>query len=181
MSPVAEILQQNANAEVAGSAGEELWRFALGYYALPGVAAALVALQDGQRLDVSLALFAVWHGISGRGRLDRQQLAAGDRAIHEIRSAVIEPLRALRRRLKSSVDPDIERLREAVRALEIEAEKAALHRLAANPAAPDAEADRATRMAAADANLALCLGPGAVRSAEAAVIRDRLALLVADQ
>lgn len=186
MSPVADVVQQGGDAATnTASASEELWRFSLAYYAQPGVAAALLALQDRERLDVSLALFALWHGASGRGRLDRRGLAAADRAVRAIRSEVVEPLRALRRRLKSNADPAVQRLREAVKAVEIEAERAALHRLAANLPAPDAEADRAAvdraaRVAAAEANLALCLGPGAALSAEAALIRDRLARIVAE-
>ncbi|MGH7031333.1 MAG: TIGR02444 family protein [Stellaceae bacterium] len=182
MNPVADDVQQGANAtKGAGSASEDLWRFSLTYYARPGVAAALVALQDRERLDVSLILFALWLGTSGRGRLDRQGLTAADRAVRAIRRDIVEPLRALRRRLRSHPDPDIQRLREAVKAIEIEAEKTALHRLAASLAAPDAQVDRVTRLAAAHANLALCLGPDAMRSAEAAVIRDRLALFVAER
>ncbi len=180
MIPVADVVQQGADTGTeTASASEELWRFSLAYYARPGVAAALVALQDRERIDVNLALFALWHGASGRGRLGRPQLAAADRVMRAIRRDIIKPLRALRRRLKSHADPDIQRLREAVKALEIEAERVVLHRLAANLAAPDAKAGRAARMAAANANLALCLGPGAALSAEAAIIRECLALFVA--
>ena len=140
MSPVAGIVQESVvqqavdSPEDAASARAELWRFALGYYAQPGVAAALLALQDRERLDVNLILFALWHGLSGRGRLDRAGLAAADRTVGALRSELIEPLRALRRRLKPHPDPDIRSLREAVKAIEIEAEQVALHRLAANAA-----------------------------------------------
>ncbi len=182
MSPVAGIVQQGADApEEAASAGAELWRFSLAYYAQPGVAVALLALQDREHLDVSLILFALWHGLCGRGRLDREALAAADRAVRALRCDLIEPLRALRRRLKPHPDRDIRRLREAIKELEIEAEKAALHRLAANAASPDGGADRTARMAAAHDNLALLLGPRATLSAEAAIIRDCLAPFLADR
>lgn len=175
MAKVADNMQQNANIDGAGSANEDLWRFAAAFYAQPGVAAALIALQDRDRLDVNLILFTLWHGVSGRGRLDRQQLAAAERAIRALRGEVIEPLRSLRRRLKANADPDIGRLREAIVALEIEAERAALYRLAASAAAlPDAEPDRAACIAAARVNFLLCLGAAAI-PAEAAIIHDRLA------
>src|SRR4029077_986465 len=48
---------------------DDLWRFSLAFYALPGVARALIALQDRDGLDVNLMLFAMWLGISGPGRL----------------------------------------------------------------------------------------------------------------
>jgi uncharacterized protein (TIGR02444 family) len=181
MSPVAGIVQPGADApEDTASASAQLWRFALAYYAQPGVAAALLALQDREHLDVNLILFALWLGVSGRGRLDREGFAAADRVVRALRSDIVEPLRALRRRLKPDPDPDIRRLREAVKALEVEGEKTALHRLAANAASPDDVVDRAARLAAAHANLALYLGPGATLVAEAAIIRDRLASFVAD-
>jgi uncharacterized protein (TIGR02444 family) len=160
--------------ERMGSTNAELWRFATAYYAQPGIATALLTLQDREGLDVVVILFGLWHGMSGRGRLDQRQLAAADRAVGAIRRAVIEPLRALRRRLKSIPDPDIRRLREGVQALELEAEKAALHRLAAIAALPDAGLDRAARLDAAHANLALCLG-AAAGCAEAPILRDGLA------
>ena len=47
---------------------EALWRFSLAFYARPGVAEALIALQDRAGLDVNLMLFALWLGVSGRSR-----------------------------------------------------------------------------------------------------------------
>jgi len=182
MGWVADIPQPGTNAaEDAESASAQLWRFSLAFYARPGVAPALIALQDRKGLDVNLILFALWLGVSGRGRLDRRQLATVDRAIRPIRREIAEPLRALRRRLKSSPDSDIQRLREAVEALELEAEKAALRRLALGAAPPDDDADPAAGLAAARANLALCLGPETALAAEAAVICEALARFAADR
>jgi uncharacterized protein (TIGR02444 family) len=179
MGRVADIPQSDASAAAgAGSAGEELSHFALAFYARPGVAPPLIALQDRERFDVNLILFALWLGVSGRGRLDRQSLDAADQAVRAIRTEIVEPLRGLRRRLKSAPDADIQRLREAVKAVEIEAETTALCRLA-TAAAPPGGTDPAARLAAAEANLALCLGPKVALAAEAAVIRETLKDFVA--
>ncbi|HEV2097374.1 MAG TPA: DUF2390 domain-containing protein, partial [Stellaceae bacterium] len=58
-----------------------LWGFALDFYALPDVPGALIELQDRARLDINLMLFALWHGLSGRGHLDAESLAAADKAV----------------------------------------------------------------------------------------------------
>jgi uncharacterized protein (TIGR02444 family) len=177
MPRVADLVQQNVNTAV-GPADDDLWRFVSAYYAQPGVAAALIALQDRDGIDINLILFGLWHGVSGRGRLDRRQLAAAARATETIRVEIVEPLRALRRQLKSYPDPEIQRLREAVKSLEIEAEKAALRRLAASAAAPpDANLGRDARFATADVNLTLYLA-AAANSADAAVIRSALAVFL---
>src|SRR5215469_13385676 len=111
------------------AAFNELWRFSLNFYDRPGIAAALIELQDSAGLDVNLILFALWLGLSGRGRLDKLRLIAAEQAVAAIRANVVMPLRGLRRRLKSIDDADIQRLREKSAALEIDAEKAAQDRL----------------------------------------------------
>jgi uncharacterized protein (TIGR02444 family) len=155
-------------------AGESLWRFSLAFYARPGVSAALIALQNHHGLDVNLILFALWLGLSGRTKLDRKGLVSADRAIRGLRVEIIEPLRTMRRRLKPDLQADVRSLREAIKSLEIEAEKTAQHRLALNAPPPKVETDPALRLADARANLALCLGPGTARGAEAAVILEAL-------
>ena len=57
----------------------------------------LAARRD--RLDVNLILFALWLGVSGRGRLDGEALTAAGRVAHEIGTEIVQPLRALRRNL----------------------------------------------------------------------------------
>lgn len=159
----------------AGAApdGAALWRFSLAFYACPGVAEALLALQDCRGLDVNLILFGLWLGLSGRPPLTGTALAAADRAIDPLRAEIVEPLRRLRRRLKPSGDSDVQRLRDGVKAIELAAEEAIQHRLAAG-AGPTAETDPAACLVGAYANLALCLGREAGRSAEATAIRDAL-------
>lgn len=111
----------------------DLWHFSLAFYARPGIAPACLVLQDRHGLDVNLALYCCWLGLSGRGRLDAARLAAADAAIASWRRAVIEPLRAARRGLKqaASVDTDSTALRERVKAIELEAERICQRHLAA--------------------------------------------------
>jgi uncharacterized protein (TIGR02444 family) len=150
-----------------------LWPFSLTFYERPGIAAALIALQDGAGLDVNLILFAIWHGLSGRGRLDERAADAADRAVCPIRVDVIEPLRALRRRLRTAADADIQLLRDRVKALEIDAERATQERLAAL-AGPAFNADCAEYLADAEANLARYVGPATAQGDGAKVIRGEL-------
>ena len=49
------------------AAGEGFWRFSLAFYARPGVADALIALQDRAESEVNLVLFGLWLGVI-RGR-----------------------------------------------------------------------------------------------------------------
>src|SRR5258707_12890741 len=62
------------------SEDEVFWRFSLAFYERPGVADALVALQDRDGFDVNLVLFVLWLGISGHRPLDGDVLAGGGRA-----------------------------------------------------------------------------------------------------
>jgi uncharacterized protein (TIGR02444 family) len=153
---------------------EALWRFSTAFYARAGVAEALIKLQDRAGFDVNLMLFALWFGLSGRNRFTAAELAAADRAIDPIKGDLVEPLRALRRRLRSNPDADIQRLREEIKRLELAAERILQNRLAHFAGMPVTNNDPASRVAAAEANLALYLGPEAADSAEAAIIRDAL-------
>jgi uncharacterized protein (TIGR02444 family) len=158
-----------------GDADEpRLWQFALAFYAVPNVAQALIALQDREGLDVNLMLFALWLGVSGRGRLDSDGLRAAELAAGAIRVDVVAPLRALRRSLRQNPDADVQRLRDGVKALELAAEKAAQSRLARLARRCDASRSRHARLADAHDNFALYLGPERVHRAEAVVIRDAL-------
>jgi len=158
-------------------AGEEFWQFSLAFYALPGVAEALLSLQDRHGRDVNLILFALWLGLSRRGHLAAAGLAAAQEAIREVRLDIIEPLRRLRRELKPNPAADVQRLRENIKELELEAEKAAQQRLAALAGAAVDGIAPADGLEAAAANLALYLGPALADSAEASAIRRETARL----
>lgn len=142
-----------ASRDLPESAG--LWRFARRIYARRGVEAACHTLQDRFGLDVNLLLFCLWMGHT-RGLLTRREIAAASRAIARWRAAAIEPLRAVRRRLKpaAATNPAVAALRRRILAAELAAERIALARLAATvagkrPGTPGA--------AAAAGNVASCL------------------------
>ena len=150
--------------------GESLWRFSLAFYAHPGVSEALIGLQERAGCDVNLMLFALWLAFSGRGRLTKEELATALRIARPIRVDIVEPLRALRRRLKPYSDEDVQRLRDGIKATEIAAEKVIQDRLGRAAGPVNGEADPAARAAAARANLRLYLGAELTSSTEAAVV-----------
>jgi uncharacterized protein (TIGR02444 family) len=158
-------------AEKPDASGEALWRFSLALYARPGVAEALIALQDRASCDVNLVLFALWLGAARGHRLDRGELAAAETAFAPLSHDIVGPVRQLRRRLKTEPAADLQALRRRLITLELAAERRVQYRLAATASALPPGADRGT---AAEANLALCLG-GESGSAEAAVLRRALA------
>ena len=107
----------------------DLWKFATHLYARPGVEAACLTLQD-QGCDVCLVLCAAWLnagkvGYAPERAVQLQQLAAG------WQHAVVGPLRELRRQWRTAAQQDaaLTRLREQVKALELEAERTLLERL----------------------------------------------------
>jgi uncharacterized protein (TIGR02444 family) len=168
-------MRQSKRGGRSADTGEAFWRFSLALYARPGVAPALIALQDRTGRDVNLMLFALWAGAVRGVRLASADLAAAEASSIDLRRPVVEPLRGLRRKLKDDPDPDLQELRRRVLMLELAAERRVQHRLAASlpvdagPVQPDAQL-------MAEANLALYLG-AEDRSAEAALLRDALASL----
>ena len=90
---------------------------------------------------------------------------------------MVEPLRALRRKLKPHPDADVQRLREGIKAIELAAEMVIQNRLGsiARPVA----SDPAGRAAAALANLRLYLGPELTCSPEAATVAQALEAFLA--
>jgi len=151
---------------------EEFWRFSLAFYDRPGIAEALIALQDRDGCDVNVMLFALWLGMSGRGPLGDELLAAAEHETATLQSEIVEPLRSIRRRLRHHSDSDVQNLREGVKALELAGEKLIQTRLARlagpGPGRTDAEGCRAT----ARANLARYLGPKRIRHREAGIIGE---------
>ncbi len=152
--------------------GEGFWRFSLALYARPGVADALIALQDRAGADVNLVLYGLWLGVCRGRRLNTADVASAANAIAPLADIVL-PLRGLRRRLKSAADPDLQALRRQIAALELAAERRAEYRLAARlpngPAAQDG-------LAAATHNLAVIFG-GEAKSDKAGVLLRALAAL----
>jgi len=82
------------------SPSDRFWAFSLALYEKPGVAPALLELQDRLGLDVNLLLFCCWAGVEGRA-LSPADVAAVEAVTQPWQVEIIRPLRALRRRLKS--------------------------------------------------------------------------------
>src|SRR4051794_40049185 len=76
--------------------GAAFWRFSLALYARPGVADALIALQDRAGLDVNVILFGLWIGARHGCELGAEGFAAAASAIAGLNGAVHD-IRALRR------------------------------------------------------------------------------------
>jgi uncharacterized protein (TIGR02444 family) len=124
---------------------QSLWDFSLAVYGRPGVAPALIGLQDRLGLDVNMLLFCCWAAARGQ-RLAATDLAAVEAVCEPWQAEVVGPLRKLRRRLKegfASLPADqVESYRKHVNDLEIEGERiaqtamqAALLKIAPRPAA----------------------------------------------
>jgi uncharacterized protein (TIGR02444 family) len=137
-------------AELSESA---FWRFSLRFYALPEVAPACLALQDEAGADVNLLLFLLFVAEQGRA-VTKDDVARLDRAVAPWRSDVVEPLRAVRRRLKTGIGDTppgkSEGLRNMVKKVELEAERLEQARLESELAAIG---EAAPREVAAKANL----------------------------
>jgi uncharacterized protein (TIGR02444 family) len=158
------------------AAGQALWRFSLALYAKPGVAEALISLQDRTGRDINLMLFLLWIGATRARRLDPAELAAAEAAIGPLNAGVVHQLRRLRRQLRPTVDHDIQALRRRVLNAELAAERRVQHRLAA-AAIGSRPQPGTTPLAAAESNLALYLGEQA-GSSEADVLRKAIAALM---
>jgi uncharacterized protein (TIGR02444 family) len=148
-------------------ADDAFWQFSLAFYARPGIASACLALQDAHGRDVNLALYCCWLGASGRGRLDTAGLAKAEAAIAPWRSEVIEKLRGARRAIKAAGAAHAS-LYAALKAVELQSEHAAQHRLAAlaPPANPGAVGDSKTAVA----NLELYIGTDLARGVAAPLV-----------
>ncbi len=161
----------------AEAAGDAFWRFSLALYARPGVADALIALQDRAARDVNLILFGLWLGARRGRRLAAGELAGAKSAIACFTTAAVAPLRQLRWQLKGAADPDLAALRRRIAGLELAAERRVQYRLAARFAGASSAEPEGDRLAAAQANLALTLG-GDARSPEAGALCQALASLI---
>ncbi len=110
----------------------EFWDWAVEAYGRDGVAEACLALQDDHGQCVPLLLWAAWRGMTGARISDD----VGTRAVAMARAwsdGVTAPLRSVRRRMKTplSEGDDAVRLalRDKVKAIELEAERALMQLL----------------------------------------------------
>jgi uncharacterized protein (TIGR02444 family) len=115
------------------AAADSFWNFSLALYAKPGVAPALIRLQDRLGLDVNMLLYCCWAGAGGRS-LTSADLAAVEAAAEPWQAEVVRPLRSIRRRLKGGfgrLPPErVDSWRARLGELEIEAERIAQEAMA---------------------------------------------------
>ena len=84
----------------SGTESNPFWDFSVAAYGRDGTAPACLALQDLKGLDVNLLLFCCWAGVYGR-ELQSSEIEGLISAVKPWRTEVVEPLRKLRRQLRS--------------------------------------------------------------------------------
>lgn len=104
-----------------------LWEFAHALYEVESVKQACLSIQARYGLSISLLLGAIWAGANGYGRLGATELETAIRRGMEWHREIIEPLRALRRRLRQEppqgLEHRTEKLRHRLLEQELEAER----------------------------------------------------------
>jgi uncharacterized protein (TIGR02444 family) len=117
-------------------AADSFWTFSLALYGRPGVAPALIGLQDRLGLDVNMLLYCCWAGAAGRA-LTAADLAEVEAVAEPWQAEVVRPLRSIRRRLRGGfgqLPPDrVETCKARLGELEIEAERIAQEAMAGVP------------------------------------------------
>ncbi len=143
-------MSEAGSPKAASPKPASLWAYALDVYGRPGAEARFLALQDGCGQNVCFLIWSLWMAAEGRPA-DAATLEAGAALAKSWEAAAVEPLRRLRRDLRTaSAGPAQrrERLRAAVRQLELQAERMLLEMLedvsppATGEALPAAEALR---------------------------------------
>jgi uncharacterized protein (TIGR02444 family) len=103
------------------------WAFALHLYAQPGVADACLKLQDEAGVDVMMALMIVFAAVRHRVLLAPSEIRELDEACRPWREQIVQPLRAVRIRLKTGPSPApgnaTEPFRSTIKAAELAAER----------------------------------------------------------
>lgn len=131
-------------------AGSGLWDFSVALYGRDRVRTVCLSLQNGFDADVNLILFCLWLGASGRGQIDKDDLAPLSEAVSVWHNEVVKPLRAARVRLRTP-PPAVAAgaandLRERIKDIELSAERVELDVLEENlvraPVAHDSDRRR---------------------------------------
>jgi uncharacterized protein (TIGR02444 family) len=103
------------------------WAFALHLYAQPGVADACLRLQDEAGVDVMMFLMTVFAAVRHRVLLAPAEIRELDEVCWPWREQIVQPLRALRTRLKTGPLPapgsSTEPFRSTIKAAELAAER----------------------------------------------------------
>ena len=112
------------SGETAGLASA-FWDFSIRLYSNTQVRDQLLQWQDENGANVNAALLCVWTGKRGRA-LSAEQLRRAHSAVAGWHSAITQPLREQRRRLKidwQPLAPGFEQTRQAILHAELEAER----------------------------------------------------------
>jgi uncharacterized protein (TIGR02444 family) len=103
------------------------WAFALHIYAQPGVADACLRLQDEAGVDVMMFLMTVFAAVRHRVLLTPSEIRELDDVCRPWREQIVQPLRAIRARLKTgplpAPDHATEPFRSTIKAAELAAER----------------------------------------------------------
>lgn len=96
------------------------WDYSVAVYGRDGVPRVCLELQDCCGLDVNVLLYGAWLAVLD-WRLTKPHLADIDAGVEEWRSKVVQPLRSLRRELRSY--PAAAAIREDIKAVELRVER----------------------------------------------------------
>ena len=99
-----------------------LWQFSLAVYAMPGVQAECLTLQDAHGIDVNVLLYCAWVGACGCRSLTSHQIVRAREAVAAWHSDVVRPLRTARKDAKR-LAADATAARTAIAAAELAAER----------------------------------------------------------
>ena len=103
------------------------WAFALDIYARPGVADACLKLQNGAGVDVMMFLMVAYAAVRHRIMPTPSAIRELDEACRPWREQIVQPLRAIRSRLKAGPAPapnsETEQFRSEVKSIELAAER----------------------------------------------------------
>jgi uncharacterized protein (TIGR02444 family) len=105
----------------------ESWAFALRIYARPGVADACLRLQEEAGVDVMMLLMTAFTVVKHRILLTPSEILELDEACRPWREQIVQPIRAVRVKLKSGPLPapnsETEQFRLKIKAAELAAER----------------------------------------------------------
>ena len=98
----------------------EFWRHSLRLYKQPEVERLCLSLQDEFGLDVNVVLFCHWLGVTGLAA-NAKHLKDLSGQVDDWRQQVVEPLRKIRKNLKTKAD--VGSVREQIKLAELKAEQ----------------------------------------------------------
>ena len=144
-------------SNAAATRESAFWQFSLAFYARPGVPTACLELQDQAAADVNVLLYLLFLA-NQRRQLERADVARIDARVAKWRNLAVVPLRTLRRKLKSGIEPfpaaHTESFRNVIKRIELDAERLEQEWMEQHAPATSLGITAATRVAAAQANLA---------------------------